>query len=111
MPATDSPEKVDLMGAHLLRHWMMPDPVVEAIALQNELPQHSILTESPLVILHAIRYLEQHLPDANNNDAKKSCLDYLQDIVPPSLAEKWLEAYCDLQLLTTLNQSDQDQAA
>lgn len=111
MPATDSPEKVDLMGAHLLRHWMMPDPVVEAIALQNEQPQGSMLTESPLVILHAIRYLEQNLPDANNTAAKQSCLVYLQDIVAPSLAEKWLEAYCDLQSLTALNETDQGRAA
>ena len=98
-PASAVPQAPELLGAHLLSVWMMPDSVVEAIALQYETPPSLITPPSPMLILHIIRYLEQHLPDAGNRDMRQQCQDYLQNFIEPSLVEKWLDSFSDQQQL------------
>jgi len=58
--------KAELRGAYLLRTWLLPDAVVEAVALQHETatPAHTTLT--PLVIVHAAHYLQENLIDTKD---------------------------------------------
>ena len=104
--ASEQPTGSELLGAHLLSHWMMPDPVVEAIALQYETPSLLIAPASPKLILHVVRYLEQHLPDSGDPERRKQCEDYLHNFIEPPLAQKWLASYADQQAL--ISQADAD---
>ena len=104
--ASEQPTGSELLGAHLLSHWMMPDPVVEAIALQYETPALLIAPPSPKLILHVVRYLEQHLPDSGDPERRQQCVDYLHNFIEPPLAEKWLASYADQQAL--ISQADAD---
>jgi len=89
---------IELQGAYLLRLWSLPDPVVEAVAMQYESPPFSKVAITPLIILHAIRYLEQNFSDPIQKDA---CSAYLEQIVSTKIASLWIDAYNDLQALTS----------
>ncbi len=101
----------ELMGAYLLRMWLLPDPVVQAVALQTESPPQTTQCITPLLIVNAVRHLELNLTDVKNNDQLDSCREYLESIVSPLLAEQWIEAYSDLELLTEAPGPDQTRAA
>ena len=89
---------IELQGAYLLRLWSLPDPVVEAVAMQYESPPFSKVAITPLIILHAIRYLEQNFSELIRKDA---CSAYLEQIVSTKIANLWIDAYNDLQALTS----------
>ena len=110
-PASDAPQLPELLGAHLLSHWMMPDPVVEAIALQYETPPSLIAPPSPVLILHVVRYLEQHLPDSEDLERREQCLAYLHNFIELAMAEKWLKSYSDQQKLVSRTDTDDVWAA
>ncbi len=109
----ETTERIDpeLLGAYLLRLWMLPDPVVEAVMLQNEVSPQPIHTLTPLLIVNAVRYLETHLTKVTDDEQRQSCQEYLETIVPSSLAEKWLESFTDLELLTNGPAPDQARVA
>jgi len=99
----DNTFKSDLLGARLLSNWLMPDPVVEAIAMQNEPLDRTANGVTPTQILQAICYLEKCLPDATDDTARQACLDVLAQNLDKVLVERWIDTYTDLQLLTSHN--------
>lgn len=101
----------EMLGAYLLRLWLLPDPVVEAVAWQHESPPRHTASITPVVILHAIQYLYSELTDVSNDKQRTSCLDYLETIVPVDIAECWIEAYTDLQRLTAHSDLNPPKAA
>lgn len=101
----------EVIGAYLLRLWLLPDPVLEAVAWQHEKPPRHTASITPLVILHSIQYLGHELADISNNQQRKSCKDYLDTIVPAEIAERWIEAYSDLQRLTAHSDLNESKAA
>lgn len=98
----------DLQGAYLLKLWRLPDPVIEAVALQQDTPAKATPELTPLIILHSIRFLENHFTDESNREA---CQEYLKDIVPDRTATLWIDAFCDLQALTSHRDQDQSRVA
>ena len=110
-PASDQSQVPELLGAHLLSQWIMPDPVVEAIALQHETPPSLIAPLSPVLILHVVRYLEQHLPDSGVIERREQCLDYLHNFIERPLADKWLESFSAQQQLVSQRDADDVRAA
>lgn len=101
----------ELLGAYLLKDWMMPDAVVEAVALQYEsLPGHCEGT-SPLVILHAVRYLQKKYTKISDTTQLHACSEYLGEIVEADVAELWIHAYQDLYLLTSHDDHSTHEAA
>ena len=101
----------ELLGAYLLRLWILPDPVVEAVAWQYESPPRHTASITPLLILHAVQYLASELPDVHKDERRASCLDYLEAMVPADIAERWMDAYSDLQQLTANGDLNQPKAA
>lgn len=101
----------EILGAYLLKTWLMPDPIVEAVAMQNESPCAANPLITPYLILYVIRYLEVELPDVSNVEKWRETTQYLETFVPSELTSKWLEAYRDLQLLTAHNDIDNSRAA
>lgn len=101
----------EVIGAYLLRLWLLPDPVLEAVAWQHEKPPRHTASITPLVILHSIQYLGHELADISDNQQRKICKDYLDTIVPAEIAERWIEAYSDLQRLTAHSDLNESKAA
>ncbi|MFK7853055.1 MAG: HDOD domain-containing protein [Granulosicoccus sp.] len=91
----------ELVGAYLLRLWLLPDPIVEAVALQHESPPKFVDSVTPLVILHAIRYLQDHFTDVNNEQQRENCQQYLESFISEDVVDLWLNAYEDLEQLTS----------
>lgn len=108
---TGEPVQPELLGAYLLRLWLLPDPVLEAIAWQHESPPRHTTSITPLVILHATQYLTDEWTDVNNKMQTKRCQDYLDTIVPAQVAERWMEAFLDLHELTAHNDLNSPRAA
>ncbi|MFK7860749.1 MAG: HDOD domain-containing protein [Granulosicoccus sp.] len=101
----------DLLGAYLLKQWLLPEQVVEAVALQQESPPRSALEITPLIILHAIRHLETHYVDMKNASQHAYSQDYLEKMVPAETASRWIEVFCDVQALTAHTDIDQSHVA
>ena len=104
--ATDTDEELnkELLGAYLLRLWLLPDAIVEAIALQHESPPRFADSITPLIILHSIRYLYANFLDVTNDEQRQACQDYLESFVPENVVQLWLTAYEDLEQLASSNQ-------
>ena len=92
--------RTEMLGAYLLRDWLMPDPIVEAVALQYESPPRHTETLTPLIILHAIRYLQANLTKVDDPTQYAECQEYLEQFIDSELTILWLNAYQDLHLLT-----------
>jgi len=111
----DTPELSEadsnLQGAYLLKLWMLPDPIVEAVALQHESPPRATAALTPLIILHAVRYLEAHFVDLTDNSQRTACQAYLEELVSPAIATSWMNAYCDMHTLTEDDAADQSRVA
>lgn len=101
----------ELLGAYLLRLWLLPDPVLEAIAWQHETPPRHATSITPLVILHATQYLTAEWTDVNSSMQTKRCQNYLETMVPANVAQHWMEAYLDLHQLTAHNDLNSPKAA
>ncbi len=99
--AEQSPVSKNVLGAYLLRSWMMPDAVVEAVALQRESPPQHAQSISPLVVLHSIRYLQEHHTDTTDAEQRQHCLEYLSHYIPEYIADIWLDAFQALEQLTS----------
>lgn len=91
----------EFVGAYLLRLWLLPDPIVEAVALQNESPPKFVDSITPLVILHSIRYLQDHFTNVNDDQQRENCQQYLEGFIPGNVVDLWLNAYEDLEQLTS----------
>lgn len=100
-PAEPSDLSSELIGAYLLRLWLLPDAIVEAVALQHESPPRFVESITPLVILHAIRYLQCNFTDVTDEQQRLACQKYFESFVPASVVELWLNAYQDLEQLTS----------
>jgi len=98
----------ELIGAYLLRLWLLPDAIVEAVALQFESPPQCIESITPLVVLHSIRYLQGNFTNVTDEEQRQACQHYLETLVPETVVELWLNAYQDLEQLTS---SDSQRAA
>ncbi|MFK8077816.1 MAG: HDOD domain-containing protein [Granulosicoccus sp.] len=90
-----------LLGAYLMRSWMMPDAVTEAVALQHEEITENPGKVTPLVILHSIRYLQEHYIDTANMEQRQQCEEYLSSFVAPFLVDIWLDTYQALEQLAS----------
>lgn len=90
----------ECIGAYLLRLWLLPDAIVEAIALQRESPALYAKSITPLVILHAIRYLQENFTSVTDDEQRQACQEYLESFVPEAVVDLWLNAYRDLELLS-----------
>ncbi len=97
-----------LLGAYLMRVWMMPDAVTEALALQHEPIGENSGQVTPRVVLHSVMYLQEHYKDTSDMEARQLCSDYLCTFVKPFLADIWLDTY---QALEQLASSGSSQAA
>lgn len=89
----------EMLGACLLRIWILPDPVVEAVAFQYERLDTKIPSLTPLSVLQAIRYLEATYTDPGNSNQHAKCLEYIQRFAGKQIAGYWTDAYNDLLLL------------
>lgn len=101
----------EMQGAYLLRLWLLPDPVVEAVAFQFEPIRMKFPTLTPLHVLHAIRYLETNYTEPDNNQQRVECHEYLQHFAGEELSVKWTDAYSDLLLLTEHTSASNSRAA
>lgn len=90
-----------LLGAYLMKIWMMPDAVTEAIAIQHEPMSVNTSDITPLVVLHSIRYLQANFIDTANTQQRQDCSVYLKTFLPEHLAEVWLDSYQALEQLTS----------
>ncbi|MFK7994476.1 MAG: HDOD domain-containing protein [Granulosicoccus sp.] len=102
---------VELQGAYLLKLWLLPDPVVEAVALQHDSPPQPTSTITPLVILHAIRYMQTQFQELSNDSQRQTIQTYLEQMVSPEIASQWIDAYCDVNALTAHTDLDQSRVA
>ncbi|MBX2880692.1 MAG: HDOD domain-containing protein [Granulosicoccus sp.] len=109
-PNTETPAG-ELLGAYLLNDWLMPDPIVEAVALQYESPPPADEAVTPLIVVHAVRYLQEHFTDTNDNDQHLACFDYLNSFVEDSIATNWLDAYRDFHQLSSQDDCPGNRAA
>lgn len=91
----------ELLGAYLLRLWLLPDPIVEAVALQHESPPKFVDSVTPLVILHSIRYLQDHFTNVSDQQQRENCQQYLESFISEDVVDLWLDAYEDLEQLTS----------
>jgi HD-like signal output (HDOD) protein len=89
-----------LLGAYLMKVWMMPDAVTEAIAIQHEPIAENSGDITPLVVLHSIRYLQCNFTDTSDVQQGQECSEYLKIFLPEHLAEIWLDSYQALEQLT-----------
>lgn len=96
----EEPMSIPLIGASLLHRWLMPDAVVEAVALQHESPPRNVDLVSPLVVLHVIRYLQAHFTDTTDREQESACRDYLFEFLPEAMADAWLDAFQAIEQLT-----------
>lgn len=90
-----------LLGAYLMRSWMMPDAVTEAVALQHDAITENPGKVTPLVVLHSIRYLQENYKNTANREQRQQCEDYLCSFVPPFLVDIWLDTYQALEQLAS----------
>lgn len=104
-------QDVKLCGAYLLRMWLLPDSVVEAVALQHDVNQTKTDVVTPLLILHCVQYLVENLTEVSDIEQVNSCQQYLASLTNTELANDWMQAYTDLVLLTDDNDLDQSAAA
>lgn len=88
-----------LLGAYLMKVWMMPDAVIEAIAVQHEPMSVNAGDITPLVVLHSIRFLQANYTDTVNTQQRQDCSEYLKTFLPEHLAENWLDSYQALEQL------------
>jgi HD-like signal output (HDOD) protein/CheY-like chemotaxis protein len=88
-----------LLGAFLMKVWMMPDAVTEAIALQHEPMDKYEGGVTPLVVLHSIRYLQSNFLDTVDIQQRKDCTEYLNSYLSERLADTWLDSYQALEQL------------
>ena len=93
------PSQATLLSAYLLRFWLMPETIVEAIALKHQLPDKRVTQIDPLVIASAILYLDKHLTHVENEQLLRQCTEQLATWVSERLADKWIQAYCDMKQL------------
>jgi len=107
-PAEVTPE---LQGAYLLKQWLLPEPVVEAVALQHESPADLSSDITPLTILRVIRYFESHYVDLTNTAQRDECFAYLEKRIPRPIVESWIDSYSDVMAITTPTGQDQSRAA
>ncbi|NND90529.1 MAG: HDOD domain-containing protein [Granulosicoccus sp.] len=91
---------IEIIGARLLDSWLMPYAVVEAVALQHESPPRNVDMLSPLVVLHSIRYLQKTFTDTTDDQQRTLCHEYLAQLVPPAVAEDWMDAFHAIEQLT-----------
>jgi HD-like signal output (HDOD) protein len=105
MKSQDQPEvngfSNEFVGAYLLRLWLLPDAIVEAVALQHESPPVFAESVTPLVILHSIRYLQGNFTNVTDDEQRQACQNYLESFVPEAVVDLWLNAYQDLEQLTS----------
>ena len=97
-----------LLGAYLMRSWMMPDAVTEAVALQHDEITENPGKVTPLVVLHSIRYLQENYTNTANMEQRLQCEEYLCSFVPAFLVDIWLDTY---QALEELASSGNQEAA
>lgn len=91
-----------LLGAYLMKVWMMPDAVTEAIAIQHEPMQSDAAgVVTPLVVLHSIRYLQRNFTVTSNVEQRQACSEYFNTFLPAHLAESWLDSYQALEQLAS----------
>ena len=90
-----------LLGAYLMKVWMMPDAVTEAVAVQHEPMSAESGVITPVVVLHSIRYLQSNFSDTLNAEQRQECFDYLSTYLPDHLAESWLDSYQALEQLAS----------
>lgn len=95
-----------LLGAYLMRSWMMPDAVTEAVALQHEEITEHTGKVTPLVVLHAIQYLQEHYQDTASMEQRQQCEEYLGKFVAPFLVDIWLDTYQALEQLASSGNSE-----
>ncbi|MFT6302854.1 MAG: HD-like signal output (HDOD) protein, partial [Pseudomonadales bacterium] len=82
-----------LLGAYLMKVWMMPDAVTEAIAMQHEPISKNSGDITPLVVLHSIRYMQNNFTDTSNEQQRRECSEYLNIYLPEHLTHNWLDSY------------------
>lgn len=99
----DPPVEVEQLGAFLLRSWQMPDPVIEAVALQNKGPLNASNDNQVLHILHSLRFLETNLIDLHDQIQIDNCKEYLMQWTDENIADQWIEAYTDVCVLESSN--------
>lgn len=88
-----------LLGAYLMKIWMMPDAVTEAIALQYEPIEEHHGDVTPLLVLHSIRHLQKNFTDTSNEQQRQECAHYLNTFLPEKLVDVWLDSYQALEQL------------
>ena len=101
----------ELLGAYLLRDWMMPDTIIEAVAMQYDSLPESCESTTPLVVVRAVRYLQQNFTDASCTDQFEVCSQYLSQWVDADIASLWVDAYQDLKILNGQGDHSQHKAA
>ncbi|MFT6876935.1 MAG: HD-like signal output (HDOD) protein [Granulosicoccus sp.] len=82
-----------LLGAYLMKVWMMPDAVTEAIAMQHEPISKNSGDITPLVVLHSIQYMQNNFTDTSNEQQRRECSEYLNIYLPEHLTHNWLDSY------------------
>lgn len=92
-----------LLGAYLMKVWMMPDAVTEAIAIQHEPMGKSNGDITPLVVLHSIRYLQANYTDTADMQQRQDSAAYLNTYLPKHLTDIWLDSYQALEQLVAHN--------
>lgn len=95
-----------LLGAYLMRSWMMPDPVTEAVALQHDEITENPGKVTPLVVLHSIQYLQKNYTDTASMEQRQQCEAYLGNFVAPFLVDIWLDTYQALEQLASSGTSE-----
>lgn len=110
-PGQQSESSTELLGAYLLRVWQLPDAVVEAVAMQQEIPEKNCEAITPSLVIHAIRYLQEHFQQATDQQQYENCFAYFTQFMSQNIAESWLRSYQDISLLTGHTDKAQIRAA
>ena len=107
----DPPVEFEQLGAYLLRSWHMPDPIVEAVALQRIGPSTATNDNQVLHILHSLRFLESNLIDLHDPVQIDACKEHLTQWANEHIVDRWIEAYVDVCLLDPKDSQTQHRAA
>ena len=103
--AGDEATQATLLSAYLLRFWLMPEAIVESIALKHQSPRKPCTVIDPLIISFAIHYLDKHLAGLDAEQQRQKCKQYLAQFVPDKLARQWIQAFCDVNQLVARTDS------
>lgn len=95
-----TPLPASLLGAYLLRVWMMPDPIVEAVALQYDPTPPTCMAITPLTVVYSIRYLQTHFSNTSDPEQRLACAKHLETFIAAEIVDRWLDAYQAIEELT-----------